>query len=189
MRRRVHPWSRQRRTQSAVNIVTEVPGPKSRALAERSARALPDALSLVHPVYVDHAHGATVTDVDGNTFIDWIGGVGVLDVGHTHEAVTDAIVAQAKRFTHTDYTIVPYETYVRLCERLNASAPIDGPVKAALFNTGAEAVENAVKIARVASGRQGVICFSGAFHGRSLMAMTMTSKVHPYRAGFGPYAA
>lgn len=172
----------------SVNIVTEVPGPRSRELAARSAAALADALTLVHPVFVERAHGATVTDVDGNTFIDWIGGVGVLNVGHTHPAVTDAIIAQARRFTHTDYTIVPYEPYVRLCERLNASAPISGPVKSALFNTGAETVENAVKIARVATGRQGVICFSGAFHGRTLMAMTLTSKVRPYRAGFGPYA-
>ena len=176
-------------TQHSVNIVTEVPGPRSRDLAARSAAALADALSLVHPIFVERAHGATVTDVDGNTFIDWIGGVGVMNVGHTHPAVTEAIVEQAQRFTHTDYTIVPYEPYVRLCERLNASAtPIEGPKKSALFNTGAETVENAVKIARVATGRQGVICFSGAFHGRSLMAMTLTSKVHPYRAGFGPFA-
>jgi 4-aminobutyrate aminotransferase/(S)-3-amino-2-methylpropionate transaminase len=176
--------------QTSVNIVTEVPGPRSRELAARSEAALAAALSLVHPVFVESAHGATVTDVDGNTFIDWIGGVGVLNVGHTHPAVTEAIVAQAQKFTHTDYTIVPYEPYVRLCERLNASAEgvIEGPRKAALFNTGAETVENAVKISRVATGRQGVICFSGAFHGRSLMAMTMTSQVHPYRAGFGPFA-
>lgn len=175
--------------QSGVNIVTEVPGPRSRDLAARSAAALADALSLVHPIYVERASGATVTDVDGNTFIDWIGGVGVMNVGHAHPAVTEAIVEQARRFTHTDYTIVPYEPYVRLCERLNASATmIDGPRKSALFNTGAETVENAVKIARVATGRSGVVCFAGAFHGRSLMAMTLTSKVHPYRAGFGPYA-
>lgn len=176
--------------QASVNIVTEVPGPRSRDLAARSKAALADALTLVHPIYVESAHGATVTDVDGNTFIDWIGGVGVLNVGHTHAAVTDAIVAQAQKFTHTDYTIVPYETYVRLCERLNQSAEgvIEGRLKSALFNTGAETVENAVKIARVATGRTGVICFSGAFHGRSLMAMTLTSKVHPYRAGFGPFA-
>lgn len=176
--------------QASVNIVTEVPGPKSRELAARSAAALADALSLVHPIYVERASGATVTDVDGNTFIDWIGGVGVMNVGHNHPDVTAAIVEQAQRFSHTDYTIVPYEPYVRLCERLNASTErvIEGPRKAALFNTGAETVENAVKIARVATGRQGVICFSGAFHGRSLMAMTLTSKVHPYRAGFGPFA-
>ena len=175
--------------QASVNIVTEVPGPKSRELAARSAAALADALSLVHPIYVESAQGATVTDIDGNTFIDWIGGVGVMNVGHSHPDVVAAIVEQAQRFTHTDYTIVPYEPYVRLCERLNESAtPIEGPKKSALFNTGAETVENAVKIARVATGRQGVICFSGAFHGRSLMAMTLTSKVHPYRAGFGPFA-
>ena len=175
---------------ASVNIVTEVPGPKSRELAARSAAALADALSLVHPIFVQSASGATVTDVDGNTFLDWIGGVGVMNVGHNHPRVTAAIVEQAQRFTHTDYTIVPYEPYVRLCERLNASAEgvIEGPRKAALFNTGAETVENAVKIARVATGRQGVICFSGAFHGRSLMAMTLTSKVRPYRAGFGPFA-
>lgn len=174
---------------SSVNIVTEVPGPRSRELAARSKEALADALTLVHPVYVDHAHGAMITDIDGNTFVDWIGGVGVLNVGHTHEMVTAAIIEQAQKFTHTDYTIVPYEPYVRLCERLNASAPIAGKVKTALFNTGAEAVENSIKIARVATGRAGVICFSGAFHGRSLMAMSLTSKVHPYKAGFGPFAS
>lgn len=172
----------------SVQLVTEIPGPRSRAVVERSTAALPACMSLHMPVVIDHGSGALLTDIDGNTFIDWIGGVGCLNVGHTNPRVRDAIVAQAERFSHTDYTILPYETYVRLAERMNASVPIAGDVRCAFFNTGAEAVENSIKIARVATGRAGVICFDGAFHGRSLMAMTLTSKTHPYKAGFGPFA-
>ncbi len=173
----------------SVNLVTEVPGPKSRAIVERHEAALPLCMSLHLPIMVDHTSGALLTDVDGNTFIDWAGGVGCLNVGHVNERVRDAIIEQTKRFTHTDYTVLPYETYVRLAERLNALAPMSGPVKTAFFNTGAEAVENSIKIAKAATGRAGVICFDGAFHGRSLMAMSLTSKTHPYKAGFGPFAA
>ncbi|MBC7644110.1 MAG: 4-aminobutyrate--2-oxoglutarate transaminase [Thermoleophilia bacterium] len=176
-------------TQGSVKLVTEVPGPKSRALVERSAAALPQCMSLHLPLFVDHCEGALLTDVDGNTFIDWAGGVGCLNVGHVNPRVRDAIVAQVEKFTHTDYTVLPYETYVRLAERLNELAPISGKVKTAFFNTGAEAVENSIKIAKAATGRAGVICFDGAFHGRSLMAMSLTSKVHPYKAGFGPFAS
>lgn len=173
----------------SVKLVTEVPGPKSRAIVARHEAALPECMSLHLPIMVDHTSGALLTDVDGNTFIDWAGGVGCLNVGHVNERVRDAIIEQTKRFTHTDYTVLPYETYVRLAERMNALAPMSGPVKTAFFNTGAEAVENSIKIAKAATGRAGVICFDGAFHGRSLMAMSLTSKTHPYKAGFGPFAA
>ena len=132
--------------------------------------------------------GATLTDVDGNTFIDFAGGVGTLNVGHNHPDVVAAAHEQLDRFAHTDFTIVPYETYVALAERLAERVPISGPVKAAFFNAGTEAVENAVKFARAYTGRQAVVVFEGAFHGRTLLALTMTSKVHPYKAGLGPFA-
>lgn len=172
----------------SVRMVTGVPGPKSAAMAARKDAACPAALSLHLPIFTERAEGALLHDVDGNTFIDWAGGVGCLNVGHSNPRVRDAIIRQAERFTHTDFTVIPYENYVTLAERLNASAPISGAVKTCFFNTGAEAVENSIKIARVATGRTGVICFDGAFHGRSLMAMTLTSKTHPYKAGFGPFA-
>ena len=140
------------------------------------------------PVVIDHAHGCVITDVDGNTFLDWSGGIGCLNVGHTNAAVSQALHAQIDKFLHTDFTIVPYEAYVQLAERLLAVAPISGPKKAAFFNSGAEAVENAVKVAKLATGRQAVIAFEGAFHGRTLMAMSLTSKPHPYKAGMGPFA-
>lgn len=172
----------------SVRLVTEVPGPRSRAVVARHEAALPQCMSLHLPIMVDHASGALLTDIDGNTFIDWAGGVGCLNAGHVNNRVRDAIIAQAERFTHTDYTVLPYETYVRLAERMNSHAPMSGPCKTAFFNTGAEAVENAIKIAKASTGRSGVICFDGAFHGRSLMAMSLTSKTHPYKAGFGPFA-
>ena len=140
------------------------------------------------PVFVERAEGALVTDVDGNTFIDFAGGIGCLAVGHSNAAVTAAVQEQVARFLHTDFTIMPYDTYVELGERLCARLPIGGATKAAFFNSGAEAVENAVKIARAATGRQAVIAYEGAFHGRTLMAMSLTSKQHPYKAGFGPFA-
>jgi 4-aminobutyrate aminotransferase len=139
-------------------------------------------------VFVQEGHGATLTDVDGNTFIDLAGGIGCLAVGHANPAVSAAVHAQVDRFLHTDFTILPYESYVELAERLAARVPVDGPVKAAFFNSGAEAVENAVKIAKAATGRPAVIAFDGAFHGRTHMAMSLTSKPHPYKAGFGPFA-
>ena len=132
--------------------------------------------------------GATLTDVDGNTFIDFTGGVGCLNVGHAHPHVVEAVQEQAARFLHTDFTIVPYEVYVSLAERLLALAPFRGPAKAAFFNAGTEAVENAVKFARVYTGRPAVIAFEGGFHGRTLLSLTLTSKTHPYKAGLGPFA-
>ena len=172
----------------AVELRTEIPGPKSKAILERKERVVADPLSIFLPVVVDQAQGATLTDVDGNTFLDFTGGVGCLNVGHSHPAVVAAAQEQLTRFSHTDFTIVPYEIYVELAERLIAVAPFSGPAKAAFFNAGTEAVENSIKFARSYTKRTGVIAFEGAFHGRTLLSMTMTSKTHPYKAGLGPFA-
>ncbi len=172
----------------SIAIRTEIPGPRSRELLqrERAAVALP---LLVHlPIFAAEAAGVTITDVDGNTFIDFAGGVGVMNVGHGHQRVIDAVQEQTARFVHTDFTVVPYEGYVELAERLGALAPISGGTRAAFFNAGTEAVENAVKFARLHTGRPAVIAFEGAFHGRTLLSLTMTSKAHPYKLGLGPFA-
>src|SRR4051812_31670092 len=142
----------------------------------------------MHPIVVEEGRGATLTDVDGNTFIDFTGGVGCLNVGHAHPAVVAAAQEQLQRFAHTDFTIVPYEVYVTLAERLLALAPFKGPAKAAVFNAGTEAVENAIKFARAYTRRPAVIAFEGAFHGRTLLSLSLTSKTHPYKAGLGPFA-
>jgi len=169
-----------------IDLRTE--GPTSRDILARKERVIADAKSIYLPIVIDHAHGVAVTDVDGNTFLDWTGGIGCLNVGHTNEAVSAALHAQVDRFLHTDFTMVPYESYIELAERLLAKVPISGPTKAAFFNSGAEAVENAVKIAKLATGRSAVVCFDRAFHGRTHMAMSLTSKQHPYKAGLGPFA-
>ena len=175
-------------TTRAINLVTAVPGPRSREILERKARVVADPLSIYLPVVVAEAHGALLTDVDGNTFVDFSGGVGCLNVGHSHPRVVEAAQEQIARFTHTDFTIVPYESYVGLAERLCGLVPIAGEVRAAFFNSGAEAVENAVKFARAYTGRPAVIGFDGGFHGRTLLALSLTSKTHPYKAGLGPFA-
>jgi 4-aminobutyrate aminotransferase / (S)-3-amino-2-methylpropionate transaminase / 5-aminovalerate transaminase len=174
--------------EQSIRIRTEIPGPISREWIARKEAVVAQAKTLVVPIFVQHATGATLTDVDGNTFLDFAGGIGCLTVGHSNPAVSKRVHEQVDRFLHTDFTIVPYDSYVELAERLAARVPISGPVKAAFFNSGAEAVENAVKIARAATGRPAVIGFTNAFHGRTLMALTLTSKIHPYKAGFGPYA-
>jgi 4-aminobutyrate aminotransferase/(S)-3-amino-2-methylpropionate transaminase len=172
----------------AIQLRTEIPGPRSRSIVERKERVVADPLSLYLPIVVAEGHGATLTDVDGNTYIDFAGGVGCLNVGHAHPKVVEAVQEQAAKFFHTDFTIVPYEVYVTLAERLVALAPFSGPAKAAFFNAGTEAVENAVKFARAYTGRPAVIGFEGAFHGRTLLSLTLTSKTHPYKAGLGPFA-
>jgi 4-aminobutyrate aminotransferase / (S)-3-amino-2-methylpropionate transaminase / 5-aminovalerate transaminase len=172
----------------AIRLRTEIPGPRSRAIVERKERVVADPLTLYLPVVAEEGRGATLTDVDGNTFVDFSGGVGCLAVGHSHPRVVAAVQEQAGRFLHTDFTIVPYEVYVTLAERLLALAPFSGPAKAAFFNAGTEAVENAVKFARAHTGRPAVIAFDGAFHGRTLLSLTLTSKTHPYKAGLGPFA-
>ena len=175
-------------TTRAIEILTEIPGPRSRDLLARGETAIAKPLQVYLPVFVAEALNATITDVDGNTFIDFAGGVGVINVGHSHPKVVDAIQEQAARFVHTDFTVVPYASYIELAERLGDLAPFAGATRAAFFNSGAEAVENAVKIARLATGRQAVIAFEAAFHGRTMLAMTMTSRVHPYKKGMGPFA-
>src|SRR5256714_2354679 len=172
----------------SIELKTEIPGPRSREILERKERVVAAPLSLVHPIVIARGDGARLTDVDGNTFLDFAGGVGCLNVGHAHPHVVEAVQEQAARFLHTDFTIVPYEVYVTLAERLLAVSPFTGPAKAAFFNAGTEAVENAVKFARAYTGRPAVIGFEGGFHGRTLLSLTLTSKTHPYRAGFGPFA-
>src|SRR5437764_1576464 len=172
----------------SIELRTEIPGPRSREILERKERVVADPLSVFLPVVVDEARGATLTDVDGNTFIDFTGGVGCLNVGHSNPQVVAAAQEQLARFSHTDFTIVPYEVYVTLAERLCELAPVRKPAKAAFFNAGAEAVENAIKFARSFTGRPGVVAFEGGFHGRTLLALSLTSKTHPYKAGLGPFA-
>jgi len=175
-------------TTHAIRLQTEIPGPRSREVLDRKERVVADPLSVYLPIVIDSGHGATVSDIDGNTFVDFTGGVGCLNVGHAHPRVVDAVQEQAARFLHTDFTIVPYEVYVTLAERLLAVTPFTGPAKAAFFNAGTEAVENAVKFARAYTKRPAVIAFEGGFHGRTMLSLTLTSKTHPYKAGFGPFA-
>lgn len=175
-------------TTRTIELRTAVPGPRSQAILERKDRVIADPLSIYLPVVAAEGRGATLTDVDGNTFIDFTGGVGCLNVGHSHPKVVEAAQEQLTHFAHTDFTIVPYEVYVTLAERLIAVSPFTGPAKAAFFNAGTEAVENAIKFARSYTKRPAVIVFEGAFHGRTLLSMTMTSKTHPYKAGLGPFA-
>jgi 4-aminobutyrate aminotransferase / (S)-3-amino-2-methylpropionate transaminase / 5-aminovalerate transaminase len=169
-------------------LLTEIPGPKSRALAERRNAAVAPGVSSVLPVYLERGDGAVVVDVDGNSFIDLGSGIAVTSVGHAVPAVVDAVREQVARFTHTCFMVGPYEGYVAVCEQLNALTPGDHPKASALFNSGAEAVENAVKIARHVTGRQAVVVFDHAYHGRTNLTMALTAKNLPYKDGFGPFA-
>ena len=175
-------------TTRTIDIRTEIPGPRSREVLERKGSVIAEPLSIYLPLVIAEARGATLTDVDGNTYVDFAGGVGCMNVGHSHPRVVEAIREQAERFTHTDFTIVPYENYVALAERLAELVPISGDVRAGFFNSGAEAIENAVKFARSYTKRPAVIAFEGGFHGRTLLALSLTSKTHPYKAGLGPFA-
>jgi 4-aminobutyrate aminotransferase/(S)-3-amino-2-methylpropionate transaminase len=175
-------------TTRTIRLDTAVPGPRSRAVLDRLAASVAAPLSITFPVVAAEARGATITDVDGNVFIDFAGGVGCLNVGHSHPHVVAAAQEQLDKFSHTDFTVVPYEVYADLSERLLALAPFTGPAKAAFFNAGTEAVENAVKFARAYTGRHAVIGFEGAFHGRTMLSLALTSKTHPYKAGLGPFA-
>jgi 4-aminobutyrate aminotransferase / (S)-3-amino-2-methylpropionate transaminase / 5-aminovalerate transaminase len=175
-------------TTRVIEMRTTLPGPRSQEILERKARVVAEPLSTYLPIVVEEGRGATVTDVDGNTFLDFTGGVGCLNVGHSHPRVVAAAQEQLTRFAHTDFTVAPYEVYVTLAERLLAVTPISGETRAAFFNAGTEAIENAVKFARSYTGRPAVVAFEGAFHGRTLLSMTMTSKTHPYKAGLGPFA-
>src|SRR5918993_137828 len=172
----------------STRIKTEIPGPKSRALMERRHNAVSSGIGIATPFFAQEAKNALLTDVDGNTFIDFGGGIGVLNVGHTNPRVVEAVKEQAERFLHTCFYVTEYESYIELAERLNALVPGDGEKRSFFVNSGAEAVENAIKIARAYTGRPAVIAFENAFHGRTLLAMTLTSKANPYKKTFGPFA-
>lgn len=169
-------------------IVTEtLPGPKAQAMIDRRSKAIPAAIRCGYPVVMDHAEGAMIEDVDGNKFLDWIGGVGVLNIGHCHPEVVEAVKAQADKYFHGMFNVVTHEGYVALAEKLADIAPVKGEhVKAYFTNSGAEADENAVKIAKAFTKRPNIIVFSGAFHGRTLLTMSMTSK-KAYAVGMGPF--
>ena len=175
-------------TTRTIEIKTDIPGPLSAEILARKERVVAEPLSIYLPLVIAEGRGATLTDVDGNTFVDFAGGVGCMNVGHSHPRVVEAVREQAERFTHTDFTVLPYENYVGLAERLLGLAPISGETRAAFFNSGAEAIENSIKFARAYTKRPAVIAFEGAFHGRTLLALSLTSKTHPYKAGLGPFA-
>ena len=172
-----------------IQLQTPIPGPKSKALGERRAAAVPRGLSHATPIYVARTEDAWIEDVDGNRYIDFAGGIGCLNVGHRRKPVVAAVREQLDRFLHTCVQVTPYESYVRLAERMNEVTPGRFPKKTLFLNSGAEAVENAVKIARCYTKRPAVICFEDAFHGRTMLTMSLTSKTHPYKAGFEPFAA
>jgi 4-aminobutyrate aminotransferase len=157
-------------------------------LLKRREAAVPRGMFFVAPVFAERAENARIWDVEGKEYIDFCGGIGVVNVGHNHPRVVAAVKAQADKFLHTGFNVVMYEEYVRLAERLNELVPISGPCKTVFFNSGAEAGENAVKIARFYTKRSGVVAFERGFHGRTLLGMTLTGKCKPYSAGFGPFA-
>src|SRR6185312_15879724 len=159
---------------------------KTQDLARRRAASVPRGVGTAHPVFAARAENAEIWDAEGRRFVDFAGGIAVLNVGHRHPKVMAAVEKQLALYTHTAFQVTAYEPYIALAERLNALAPFPGPAKTILFTTGAEAVENAVKIARAATGRSGVIAFGGGFHGRTLLTMAMTGKVLPYKRQFGP---
>jgi 4-aminobutyrate aminotransferase/(S)-3-amino-2-methylpropionate transaminase len=168
-------------------LVTEVPGPRSRELAARRAAAVTSAVGSTLPVYVERAAGGVVVDVDGNSLIDLGSGIAVTNVGNSAPEVVAAVQAQVAAFTHTCFMVTPYEGYVAVCEELARITPGDHAKKSALFNSGAEAVENAVKVARHATGRSAVVVFDHAYHGRTNLTMALTAKNMPYKHGFGPF--
>lgn len=169
-------------------LVTDLPGPKSRALAERQKSAVPAGVATTMPVFAARAAGGILEDVDGNRLIDLASGIAVTSVGASHPRVVAAVQEQVARFTHTSFMITPYEGYVAVAEQLDRTAPISGETRTALFNSGAEAVENAVKVARAYTGRQAVAAFDHAYHGRTTLTMALTAKTMPYKHRFGPFA-
>jgi 4-aminobutyrate aminotransferase/(S)-3-amino-2-methylpropionate transaminase len=169
-------------------IRTAIPGPNSRILAERQRLALPAGLGSALPVFVAAGGGGVVVDVDDNSFIDFGSGIAVTSVGNSATRVVARAAEQLQRFTHTCFLVNPYESYVAVCEQLNRLAPIAGPARTALFNTGSEAVENAIKVARTATGRPAIVGLDHAYHGRTLLTMSLTAKNRPYKEGFGPFA-
>jgi len=172
---------------SVIQLRTAIPGPRSCELMQRRLTAVPRGAYHFTPIFVARAEGALLEDVDGNRLIDFAGGIGCLNVGHRAPAVVSALGAEVNRFLHTCFHVTPYESYIRLAERLNALVPGDFPKKTLLVNSGAEAVENAVKIARCYTRRPAIVCFEDAFHGRTLLTLSLISKTHPYKSGFEPF--
>lgn len=174
--------------ESSIRLVTAVPGPRSLELQERRIAALPRGVGSVLPVFIESASGATLRDIDGNQFLDFTGGIGCQNAGHAAPEVVAAVQRQASQFLHTCFMVTPYEGYLKLAEELNRRAPGSFAKKTFFVNSGAEAVENAVKIARSHTGRPGILAFTDAFHGRTLLTLSLTGKVHPYKTRFGPFA-
>jgi len=171
-----------------IHLQTEIPGPKSRALLARRARAVPKGVPAVTPIAVAYAEGSIITDADGNRLIDFGGGIGVVNTGHRHPGVVQAVRDQLDRYAHVCFPVSTYEPYVELAERMNRITPGTHEKRTFFVNSGAEAVENAVKVVRHFTGRQAILCFEHAFHGRTNLAMGLTAKVMPYKKGFGPFA-
>lgn len=174
---------------ATIQLRTQIPGPKSQQLMRQREAAVPRGVSNATPLFVARAEGAVIEDVDGNRLIDFAGGIGCLNVGQRSPRVLAALHAQIDRFLHTCFSVTPYPSYVKLAERLNTLTPGKFPKKTLLVNSGAEAVENAVKIARCYTKRPAIICFEDAFHGRTLLTMSLTSKIQPYKSGFGPFVS
>src|ERR1700730_3353129 len=172
---------------STIHLHTPIRGPNSSALSARRAQAVPRRPSHGTPIYVAKTEDAWLEDVDGNRYIDFAGGIGCANAGHRQESVVEAIQAQLDKFLHTCVQVTPYEGYIRLAERMNEITPGRFPKKTLFVNSGAEAVENAVKIARAYTKRPAIIAFEDAFHGRTMMTLALTSKTHPYKAGFAPF--
>jgi 4-aminobutyrate aminotransferase/(S)-3-amino-2-methylpropionate transaminase len=170
-----------------ITIKTAIPGPKSQKLMDARKKHVARGPFHATPIFVERAKGSFVEDVDGNVFLDFSSGIGVVNTGHSPDAIVNAIKSQAEKFIHTSFNILPYEGYVNVCEKLNQHAPGAFEKKSLLLNSGAEAVENAIKIARAYTGKQAVICFDHAYHGRTYMAMALTAKNKPYKHGFGPF--
>ena len=172
-----------------INLRTQVPGPKSRELLVRRQAAVPRGVWHATSIFAARAEGAMLEDVDGNRLLDFAGGIGVINVGHREPGVVAAIRKQLDDFIHTCFSVAPYEEYLAVAEKLNSLTPGKFPKKTMLVNSGAEAVENAIKISRAYTHRPAVICFEDAFHGRTMLTMSLTSKTHPYKAGFEPFAS
>ncbi len=149
--------------------------------------AVPRGVGVMHPVFAARAQNAEIWDIEGKRYIDFASGIAVTNTGHNHPKITDAVTRQVQSFSHVCFQVTPYDSYIKLAEKLNALAPGDSPKKTLFLSTGAEAVENAIKIARAATGRPAIIAFSGAFHGRTMMGMALTGKIVPYKTGFGPF--
>jgi 4-aminobutyrate aminotransferase / (S)-3-amino-2-methylpropionate transaminase / 5-aminovalerate transaminase len=173
---------------ATIQLRTPIPGPQSQELMRRRVAAVPRGVYHATPIFAARAEGAVVEDVDGNRLIDFAGGIGCLNVGHRAPRVVAAIREQVDAFLHSCFSVAPYAKYIELAEKMNSLVPADFPKKTILVNSGAEAVENAVKIARAYTHRPAIICFEDAFHGRTMLTMSLTSKTHPYKAGFEPFA-